>query len=264
MPTLRNLSPLPYNEAGQPVLRIAGLGKEFYLHEQGKTVPSAKGLSFEVRAGELVALVGPSGAGKSSVLKCIYRTYLPSSGQILYRTEGGRELDLAAAPESEILALREREIGAVTQFLHCLPRQSALDVTARPLIRLGESPSIAREKARQLLSRLGVPVPLHPIAPATFSGGERQRVNIARGVIVPRRLLLLDEPTASLDPAARDRVIGIILEEKQRGAAIVAVFHDLAVAGKLAERTIEIAQPVIPEDISADLNSVIPAKAGIQ
>lgn len=225
---------------GGTVLRLTGLGKSFYLHEQHKTVPSARGVTFDVASGELAALVGPSGAGKSSLLKSIYRTYLPSGGTIHYQTESGVIVDLATANESEIIALREREIGFVTQFLHCLPRQSTCDVVARPLVRLGVNEGKARERARALLLRLGVPESLHDIAPATFSGGERQRVNIARGLVVRRRLLLLDEPTASLDVAARDRVVDLVREEKAAGVAILAIFHDPAVVAALADRTVTV------------------------
>lgn len=240
MPTPRNSSPPPSEMARDAVLRLTGLGKSFYLHEQKKTVPSAGGVSFDVAAGELVALVGPSGAGKSSLLKSIYRTYLPTEGAIQYRTLNGTLVDLVTASESEIIALREREIGFVTQFLHCLPRQSTCDVVARPLVRLGTSETEARERARSLLLRLGVPEALHDIAPATFSGGERQRVNIARGLIVRRRLLLLDEPTASLDAAARDKVIDLVNEEKAAGVAILAIFHDSAVVTALADRAVTV------------------------
>lgn len=247
MPTPRNSSPPPSEGARDVVLRLAGLGKSFYLHEQRKAVPSASGVTFDVAQGELVALVGPSGAGKSSLLKSIYRTYLPSGGAIQYRTGGGDLVDLATASESEIIALREREIGFVTQFLHCLPRQSTRDVVARPLVRLGVGEAEARERARSLLLRLGVPESLHDIAPATFSGGERQRVNIARGLIVRRRLLLLDEPTASLDAAARDRVIDLIREEKAAGVAVLAIFHDPDVVAALADRSVTIHPAVATE-----------------
>lgn len=234
----------PHSEPGSDVvLRLEDLGKTFVLHEQRKTVPSASGISFDVEAGALVALVGPSGAGKSSILKSVYRTYLPTCGRIEFVRADGRVVDLATAPESEIIALREREIGFVTQFLHCLPRQSTLDVVARPLVRLGVPLAEAREKARGLLARLGVPERLYDIGPATFSGGERQRVNIARGLIVRCRLLLLDEPTASLDAATRDKVIALIAEEKAAGVAILAIFHDAALVAALADRTCEISPP---------------------
>lgn len=244
MPTPKNSSPPPFETAHGVVLRLDGLGKSFYLHEQQKAVPSASSVSFDVAAGELVALVGPSGTGKSSLLKCIYRTYLPSDGAIHYRTANGALVELAKASESEITTLRGREIGFVTQFLHCLPRQSTRDVVARPLVRLGVGETEARERARGLLLRLGVPESLHDIAPATFSGGERQRVNVARGLIARRRLLLLDEPTASLDTAARDRVIDLVREEKAAGVVILAIFHDPAVVAALADRTVTI-RPVV-------------------
>ncbi|MPZ36266.1 MAG: phosphonate C-P lyase system protein PhnL [Rhodospirillales bacterium] len=243
MPTPKSSLPPRCELHSDVVLELKGLGKAFYLHEQSKSVPSASDVSLEVAAGTLVALVGLSGAGKSSLLKSVYRTYLPTHGRILYTRTDGQTLDLATAPENEIIALREREIGFVTQFLHCLPRQSTLDVVARPLLRLGVPLGDARERARTLLNRLGVLERLHDIGPATFSGGERQRVNIARGLIVRRRLLLLDEPTASLDAATRDKVIELVREEKAAGVAILAVFHDTAVVAALADQRREIALP---------------------
>ena len=182
------------------ILQVDGFGKHFQLHEQGKLIPSSYDVSFSVRSGQLTALIGPTGAGKSSVLKGIYRSYLPSAGRILYRNAMGHELDLALASEHQILELRRREIAFVTQFLHCLPRQSTLDVVAQPLFSLGVSRDESRRRAAELLFAMNLPERLWSVSPATFSGGERQRVNLARGFIAKPRLLLLDEPTASLDP----------------------------------------------------------------
>jgi alpha-D-ribose 1-methylphosphonate 5-triphosphate synthase subunit PhnL len=223
-----------------PVLSVRDLGKAFYLHERAKVVPAATGVSFDVAAGELTALVGPSGAGKSSLLKAIYRTYLPSSGRVLYRSFDGALVDLASAPEASVAALRRREIGFVTQFLHCLPRLSTLEVVARPLLQQGVAREAALARAGEMLKALAIPGQLWDVAPATFSGGERQRVNIARSFAQAPRLLLLDEPTASLDAAARERVVGLIAAALAGGTAMVAVLHDMDLVARLATHRVDV------------------------
>jgi alpha-D-ribose 1-methylphosphonate 5-triphosphate synthase subunit PhnL len=224
-----------------PILDIQNLSKHFTLHEQGTQIPSCSQVNLSATPGQLTALVGPTGAGKSSVLKCVYRTYLPSSGSMLFTQEDGSTLDLSGASESEMLQLRERDIGFVTQFLHCLPRKAAVDIVAAPLVRQGESASIARNKACELLSTLNVPERLWNVPPATFSGGEKQRVNLARGLIAKPRLLLLDEPTASLDPDTTDRVVDLLNSIKQQGVAMLAIFHHPALVERLADHVVELA-----------------------
>lgn len=226
-----------------PILEVRNFSKRFWLHEQNKCIPSAHQVSFTVRAGELTALVGPTGAGKSTVLKGIYRTYRSSTGYILYRDSLGRMWDLAQASEHKILELRRREIGFVTQFLHCLPRQATLDVVAQPLFALGVARSEARQRAAQWLSALNLPERLWSVPPATFSGGERQRVNLARGFIAKPRLLLLDEPTASLDPVTTERVINLIERLKAEGMAMLAIFHQPDITRRLADQVVELIPP---------------------
>ena len=236
-----------------PILQVEGYGKHFQLHEQNKLIPSSYNVSFSVRRGELTALIGPTGAGKSSVLKGIYRTYLPSAGRILYRTARGQEFDLVRASEHQILELRHSEIGFVTQFLHCLPRQATLDVVAQPLIGLGVTRNDARQRAADLLSAMSLPERLWSVSPATFSGGERQRVNLARGFIAKPRLLLLDEPTASLDPKTAEAVIGLIERLKADGVAMLAIFHHPETTRRLADQVVELAPPPAIEEILKDL-----------
>ncbi|PPD50069.1 MAG: phosphonate C-P lyase system protein PhnL [Methylotenera sp.] len=226
-----------------PILKINGFAKHFTLHEQGKQIPSSHNVNLEVYAGELTALIGPTGAGKSSVLKGIYRTYLPSAGEILYRDRHGEMVDLAQADEYRMMQLRHEEIGFVTQFLFCLPRQSTLDVVAHPLVVRGESREAARSKAAEMLAALNLPERLWSISPATYSGGEKQRVNLARGLVAKPRLLLLDEPTASLDPVTAERVIGIIEGIKQEGVAMLAIFHHPELPQRLGDRVIELTPP---------------------
>lgn len=236
-----------------PILQVEAYGKLFHLHEQNKLIPSSQNVSFSVRAGELTALIGPTGAGKSSVLKGIYRTYLPSAGRILYRDALGHEQDLAQASEQQILKLRRREIGFVTQFLHCLPRQETLDVVAQPLYALGVARDEGRQRAAELLSAMNLPERLWSVSPATFSGGERQRVNLARGFIAKPRLLLLDEPTASLDPPTAERVICLIEGLKSEGTAMLAIFHHPETTRRLADHVVELAPPPAAEELLKEI-----------
>ena len=226
-----------------PILQVDGYSKHFALHEQNKLIPASHNVSFTVNAGQLTALIGPTGAGKSSVLKGIYRTYLPSTGRILYRDRLGHELDLSLASEHQILELRRCEIGFVTQFLHCLPRQSTLDVVAQPLFTLGVARAEATQRAADLLSAMNLPQRLWSVSPATFSGGERQRVNLARGFIAKPRLLLLDEPTASLDTATAESVIALIEGLKAEGTAMLAIFHHPETTQRLADQIVEMRLP---------------------
>lgn len=221
------------------MLSVNNLWKTFTVHVQEATIQAVRGLSFSLNAGEICALVGPSGAGKSTVLKCIYRTYLPSGGSIQFSSEEGM-IDLASAEDLDVAAVRARDLGFVTQFLHCLPRKSALDVVAAPLYQQRVDGDEARARAAALLEDLGIPKRLWDLPPATFSGGERQRVNIARGLVRKNRLLLLDEPTASLDADSAERVVGLIDRARSAGTAIVAIWHDRAIVERLADQTVHI------------------------
>lgn len=227
------------------ILRVTGFSKTFRLHEQQKILPASHNVNLEVHAGELTALIGPTGAGKSSVLKGIYRTYLPTSGRILYRSAQGTEIDLARASEHEMIALRRDEIGFVTQFLFCLPRMATLDVVAQPLYARGIPKEEARARAADMLRLLNLPERLWTLSPITFSGGEKQRVNLARGLAAKPRLLLLDEPTASLDPSTAERVIEIIAGAKADGIGMLAIFHHPELTRRLADRHIELAPPIV-------------------
>lgn len=226
------------------LLKVEGLEKHFQLHEQNKLIPSCANVDLTVWPGRLTALIGPTGAGKSSVLKCVYRTYLPSAGRIRFRDADGHEIDLASASEHRMLELREREIGFVTQFLHCLPRKGAADVAAEPLLRRGEPREAARARASNMLDALNIPARLWNVPPATFSGGEKQRVNLARGLVSRPRLLLLDEPTASLDPKTTDRVVDRLNDLKREGIGMLAIFHHPDLVERLADHVVELSPPV--------------------
>jgi alpha-D-ribose 1-methylphosphonate 5-triphosphate synthase subunit PhnL len=218
------------------MLTVENLEKRFVSHFLGgKEIIGFRSVSFKVSAGSALGLSGPSGTGKSSVLKCIYRTYLASSGKITYDSAACGRVDLTALPENEILKLRAAEMGYVTQFLSVLPRVPALDVVAEPLVAAGVLRPEARENARQLLQRLRIDSALYDAFPCTFSGGEKQRVNLARAVIRPSRLLLLDEPTASLDPEAMQVALDLLSEMKANGTTMVAVFHDRSIMDRLMD-----------------------------
>lgn len=218
------------------MLTVENLEKRFVSHFlNGKEIGGFPPVSFRVESGNALGLSGPSGTGKSSVLKCIYRTYLASSGTIIYESRASGRVDLTTLPENEILKLRRSEMGYVTQFLSVLPRVPALDVVAEPLVVAGIPQPEARENARRLLQRLRIDSRLHDAFPCTFSGGEKQRVNLARAVIRPSRLLLLDEPTASLDIEAMQVVLDQLLEMKAQGTTMIAIFHDRSIMDRLMD-----------------------------
>jgi len=218
-------------------LRVEALDKTFTLHLQGGVrIPVLRGETLTVYAGECVVLTGPSGAGKSTLLRCLAGNYGAGGGRILVHAPDGTVTDLASADARRVAALRRDVIGYVSQFLRVIPRVPALDIVAQPMIARGMAKEEARQAAAALMRRLNLPDRLHHLPPATFSGGEQQRVNLARGFAAGHPILLLDEPTASLDAANRAVVIDLIAEAKARGAAIVGIFHDAEVRDAVADR----------------------------
>jgi alpha-D-ribose 1-methylphosphonate 5-triphosphate synthase subunit PhnL len=221
-------------------LVVSEVSKSFTMHLRGGIVlPVVSNVSFSLRAGECAVLGGPSGAGKSSILKMLYGNYGADRGQIIV-AHGGTLVDLATASPRAVIAVRRDTIGYVSQFLRTVPRVSALDVVAEPLTARGIEREAARTRAAALLDRLNLPERLWQLAPATFSGGEQQRVNIARGFITHHPVLLLDEPTASLDAANRQVVIDMIGEKKAAGTALLGIFHDQDVRDAVADRIIDV------------------------
>ncbi|MTI43462.1 alpha-D-ribose 1-methylphosphonate 5-triphosphate synthase subunit PhnL [Roseibium hamelinense] len=221
-------------------LYLNAVGKTFTMHLQGGTqIPVVSNVEFSVSAGECVVLGGPSGAGKSSILKMIYGNYRCDTGQILV-TIADDIVNIAGAEPRRVLVLRQNTIGYVSQFLRVIPRVSALEVVAEPLVVQGSSEAVALDEARTLLARLNVPERLWGLPPATFSGGEQQRVNIARGFIGRYPLLLLDEPTASLDAANRRVVVQLVEEKKTAGVAILGILHDQDVRDEIADRILDV------------------------
>ncbi|EFE97481.1 phosphonate C-P lyase system protein PhnL [Serratia odorifera] len=224
-------------------IRVEHLSKTFVLHQQhGTRLPVLHDANLTVNSGECVVLHGHSGSGKSTLLRSLYANYLPDSGHIWIEHQG-QWLDVVQAEARQILAVRRHTVGWVSQFLRVIPRISALEVVMQPLLELGVERAVCRERAEALLSQLNVPQRLWPLAPSTFSGGEQQRVNIARGFIVDYPILLLDEPTASLDSRNSAAVVKLIARARQRGAAIVGIFHDEQVRAQVADRLHDMQAP---------------------
>jgi alpha-D-ribose 1-methylphosphonate 5-triphosphate synthase subunit PhnL len=222
------------------MIEILDAEKTFTMHLQGGVrLPVVRGVSFQVNAGECVVLSGPSGAGKSSILKMIFGNYRCDNGRIGIYHEGA-QLDLAKAEPREILGVRRNTIGYVSQFLRAVPRVPTIDVVAEPLIATGTPRSDARAQAGNLLRCLNIPERLWMLPPSTFSGGEQQRVNIARGFISDHPILLLDEPTASLDAKNREVVVDLIDEKKRAGVAMVAIVHDDEIRRLIADRIVDV------------------------
>ncbi len=206
------------------VLDIQGLTKGFSLHHLAKDIPAFEDITFRVAAGEFVLLKGANGAGKSTLMRTLYRSYLPLAGKICFHSSHG-VIDLARAADVDVAHLRRTEIGFVTQFLTARPRVSAEAIVAEPLRLAGWEPEAALNAARKALETFGVKPDLWAAYPTTFSGGEQQKVNLARALILPQKLLMLDEPTASLDANARGALVARLRELKDQGTAMIGVFH---------------------------------------
>jgi alpha-D-ribose 1-methylphosphonate 5-triphosphate synthase subunit PhnL len=218
------------------MLRAHSLTKTFTLHLRGGLrLPVLSGIDLEVCKGECVVLSGPSGAGKTTLLRSLYGNYRAESGTIFVRHRG-EMIDIATADPRTVLAVRHETIGYVSQFLRVVPRVSALDVVAEALLARGVPQAAAQDKARALLLQLNIPPRMHAIPPTTFSGGEQQRVNLARGFIAGHPILLLDEPTASLDPESCTVVVRMVRDAKARGTAIVAICHEVDFREAVADR----------------------------
>jgi alpha-D-ribose 1-methylphosphonate 5-triphosphate synthase subunit PhnL len=227
---------LPSAPPAEPIIEMAGVDKAFTLHNQGGAVIEVmRNAALQVLPGECIALVGRSGAGKSTLMRLVYGNYVAMAGRILVAS-----LDVVGADPCEILRLRRETLGYVSQFLRVVPRVPTVDVVAEPLLALGVDEAVARDRAASLLRRLNIPERLWQLSPTTFSGGEQQRVNIARGFAHDYPALLLDEPTASLDAGNRAVVLELIGEAKARGAAILGIFHDETVREAVCDREVDV------------------------
>ena len=231
----------------EPLLRVQGLAKTFRMYHLDSMLHAFEGISFDLHAGEFLLLKGRNGAGKSTLLRTLWRSYLPVEGHIWYRSQLGM-IDLARAADVDIALLRRQEIGFVTQFLNARPRVAAQDIVAEPLRLAGHAPDAALDQARHWLGEFGVRPELWRAYPSTFSGGEQQKVNLARALILPQRLLLLDEPTASLDAGARAALVRRLADLKASGVAIIGVFHHPGDVAQLIDREIDLATRVIADD----------------
>ncbi|WP_417714088.1 phosphonate C-P lyase system protein PhnL [Pseudophaeobacter arcticus] len=218
------------------MIELENVSKSFTLHNQGSAViPVMERVNLQVAAGECVGLIGASGAGKSTLMRLIYGNYLAASGRVMVG-----DLDVAQAEPRQIIALRRDTLGYVSQFLRVVPRVAALDVVAEPLLAVGTPIEVARDRAASLLAELNIPERLWSLSPTTFSGGEQQRVNIARGFAYDYPALLLDEPTASLDAKNRATVLRLIEGAKSRGAAIIGIFHDEAARDQVCDSFVDV------------------------
>lgn len=217
-------------------LVVQNLAKSFHIHQLGKRINACSDVTFSVGHGEFIGITGRSGSGKSTILKLIYRTYLPQQGSIQYDSAEFGPLDLCAADERTVISLRRKEIGYVSQFLHVIPRTTAREIVEHAVLEIGRTPDEARETAAEMLRHFELSAELHDSYPATFSGGEKLRLNIARAMAKKPRLLLLDEPTASLDSHAKLRVRALIERLKADGTTMVGIFHDLEFMEGLCDR----------------------------
>lgn len=218
------------------IIEIKNLSKHFVLHQQGgMTLPVLDAVSLSASGGECIVVTGSSGAGKSTLLKCIYANYRSQAGSARVRHRA-TWVDMAGAPARDILEVRRYTMGYVSQFLRVIPRVAAIDIVMAPMLAVGTDPAEARQRAQALLERLNIPARLWSLPPATFSGGEQQRINIARGFAAEPPVMLLDEPTAALDETNRNAVIELIRETRARGALLLGIFHDEAVRNAVATR----------------------------
>lgn len=224
------------------MLRVDQLYKEFTLHHQGGIrLPVLEGISWEVRSGECVAIAGASGTGKSTLIRLLYGNYRSDRGAIWVKHRGDW-VNLPQLEPHELLEVRQQTIGYISQFLRVIPRVPALQVAAEPLLELGAAPEIAYDTIRGLFKRLNLPERLWSLSPTTFSGGEKQRVNIARAWSVPYSILLLDEPTSALDAANREVVMQLIEERRAAGCALIGIFHDREVGDRVCNRRLTLRQ----------------------
>lgn len=222
------------------ILEVNNLSKVFELHIlNDKKFTALKQINFSMKEGEIIGLTGKSGSGKSSLMKCIYRTYLATAGEIIYNSLVG-PMDMVKADDHRIIELRKNEITYCSQFLSVIPRVSAVDVVCETLFRIGKNKDRSRELAKQMLESLGLPYELFDAYPVTFSGGEQQRINVARAIIAQPRFLLIDEPTASLDQKTKDVVIDMILKLKENGTSVLCISHDEYALEKMTDRRIDL------------------------
>jgi len=224
------------------ILSITNLAKNFYLHNPGLEIKSCQNINLSLKEGEFIGIVGLSGAGKSTILKCINRSYLPMQGDIIYDSEAYGKITLAAATEREILWLRRHEIGYVSQFLNVMPRTTAKEHVMNALIDMGRDTQAAEADAKEMLLYFRLPESLWDIYPATFSGGERLRLNLAHAMVKKPRLLMLDEPTASLDSKTKILVRDMLKKLKGKNTSMIGIFHDIEFMEGVCDKVFNISE----------------------
>ena len=224
------------------ILEIKDLTKNFYLHEANREIKSCKNVSFTLDEGQFIGIVGLSGAGKSTILKCINSSYLATSGEIIYNSQAFGKIDLTKASEREILYLRKHEIGYVSQFLNVMPRTTAKEHVMNALLETGEAMSSAKKRAEEMLAYFKLPEELWDIYPNTFSGGERLRLNLAHTMVKTPRLMLLDEPTASLDNKTKVLVKDMLIKLKDQKTSMIGIFHDLEFMDGVCDKVFNITE----------------------
>ena len=229
------------------ILTIKNLAKEFYLHEPGITIKSCRDINLTLKRGEFIGIVGVSGAGKSTILKCINRSYLPMQGEIIYESEKFGRIDLSTASEREVLYLRRHEIGYVSQFLNVMPRTTAKEHVMNSLIDKSMDEQTAEADAKEMLKYFRLPESLWDIYPATFSGGERLRLNLAHAMVKKPRLLMLDEPTASLDNKTKILVRDMLRKLKNLSTSMIGIFHDIEFMEGVCDKVYDISEGRIIE-----------------
>ncbi len=221
------------------ILEVNGFGKAFTIHHLNKTIPAVGDIRFSMDVGEFIGIIGKSGSGKSTILKSIYRTYLPDAGQIIYHSKQLGNIDLAQATEREMIFLRKHEIGYVSQFLNVMPRTTCRELVQNALLEMGETRETARTEAEKALTHFEMDPALWDSYPNTFSGGEKLRLNIAMATVKKPRLLLLDEPTASLDQQSKLKVREMIEKLKKQGTTLVGIFHDIEFMEGLCDKVFD-------------------------
>lgn len=226
------------------LLDVQGLTKRFTLHQLGQELLAFEDISFTLDKGQFTLVSGPNGVGKSTLLRCLYRTCLPTAGRAIYASSDG-PIDLVRAADADVALLRRHEIGHVTQFLRPRPGISALELVAEPLLMMGLTREEAEQDARQWLALFGLKGNLWHAYPTTFSGGEQQKVNLVRALIVPRRLLLLDRPTAALDMGARAALVERLRQLKAQGVAMIGVFHQPEDVRDLVDTELQLTFPTL-------------------
>lgn len=226
------------------VLTITNLSKNFYLHNPGHNIKSCQNINLSLEKGQFIGIVGVSGSGKSTILKCINRSYLPMQGEIIYESEAFGSINLSTAEEREILYLRRYEIGYVSQFLNVMPRTTAKEHVMNALLDMGIDTEEAENNAKEMLSYFRLPENLWDIYPVTFSGGERLRLNLAHAMVKHPRLLMLDEPTASLDNKTKVLVKDMLKRLKERQTSMIGIFHDLEFMDGVCDKVFNIAEGV--------------------